>query len=91
MLYEVITGRGITWGMAHFINVTGQWSQMCSKLVRFDCDLSLDINDPQMKEHRVNHQPDVYLRQGLSNVITSYSIHYTKLYELRGGYIFISD
>ena len=59
MLYEVITG------MAHFINVSG-WSRMNSMLVRFDCDLSQDIHDDEMKEHRVNHSPDVYFKQGLS-------------------------
>ena len=59
-------GRGITWGMAHFINVTGEWDRFSSKLVRFDCDLSLDLHDPEMKKHRVVHQPDVYYRQGLS-------------------------
>ena len=59
-------GRGITWGMAHFINVTGDWDRFSSKLVRFDCDLSRDIHDPEMKKHRVVHQPDVYYRQGLS-------------------------
>lgn len=59
-------GRGITWGLAHFINVTGNWSKFSSKLVRFDCDLSQDLNDPEMKEPRVKHKPDVYFRQGLS-------------------------
>jgi len=59
-------GRGITWGMAHFINANNDWSKFCTKLVRFDCDLSLDLNDPEMKQHRVNHKPDVYYRQGLS-------------------------
>ena len=59
-------GRGITWGLAHFINVTGNWDAFSSKLVRFDCDLSRDIDDPEMKQHRVIHQPDVYYRQGLS-------------------------
>lgn len=59
-------GRGISWGLAHFINVTGDWSKFSSKLVRFDCDLSLDLDDPEMKKHRVNHRPDVYYRQGLS-------------------------
>ncbi|MFD2255475.1 glycoside hydrolase family 117 protein [Luteolibacter algae] len=58
-------GRGITWGLAHFINQGGK-GRNHSILVRFDCDLSLDVNDPQMKEHRVNHRPDVYYRQGLS-------------------------
>lgn len=59
-------GRGITWGMAHFINVTGDWDKFSSKLVRFDCDLSRDVHDPEMKKHRVVHQPDVYYRQALS-------------------------
>lgn len=59
-------GRGITWGMAHFINATGNWNKFCSILVRFDCDLSRDLHDPEMKQHRVVHQPDVYYRQGLS-------------------------
>ena len=60
-------GRGITWGMAHFINVTGDWDQFSSKLVRFDCDLSLDVHDPEMKKHRVIHKSDVYYHQGLSD------------------------
>lgn len=58
-------GRGITWGLAHFINQGGK-DKMHSILVRFDCDLSLDSHDPEMKRHRVNHDPDVYYRQGLS-------------------------
>lgn len=58
-------GRGITWGMAHFINVSG-WDTFHSMLVRFDCDLSQDIHDPEMKEHRVIHKPEVYYQQGLS-------------------------
>ena len=58
-------GRGITWGLAHFINIGGR-EKFHSMLVRFDCDLSLDIHDSEMKQHRVNHQPDVYYRQGLS-------------------------
>ena len=59
-------GRGITWGMAHFINAGNDWDKFYSKLVRFDCDLSRDLHDPQMKQHRVVHQTDVYYRQGLS-------------------------
>jgi hypothetical protein len=58
-------GRGISWGLAHFINVGGR-DTYHSMLVRFDCDLSQDLHDPEMKEHRVNHKPDVYYRQGLS-------------------------
>ncbi len=59
-------GRGITWGMAHFIALGGK-DRFHSMLVRFDCDLSLDLHDPEMKRHRVNHKPDVYFRQGLSD------------------------
>ncbi|WP_347840764.1 family 43 glycosylhydrolase [uncultured Draconibacterium sp.] len=59
-------GRGITWGTAHFINYNNDWNTFHSVLVRFDCDLSLDLHDPEMKQHRVNHAPDVYYRQGLS-------------------------
>ncbi|WP_345189807.1 glycoside hydrolase family 117 protein [Algibacter agarivorans] len=58
-------GRGITWGISHFINYT-TWSENHAILVRFDCDLSLDIDDPEMKKHHVYHRPDVYLSQGLS-------------------------
>ena len=57
-------GRGITWGLAHFINQGGK-GKTHAKLVRFDCDLSLDHSDHKMKEQRVVHQPDVYYRQGL--------------------------
>lgn len=58
-------GRGISWGLAHFIALGGK-GQFHSMLVRFDCDLSRDVHDPEMKKHRVNHKPDVYFRQGLS-------------------------
>ena len=59
-------GRGITWGLAHFIALGGN-EKFHSMLVRFDCDLSQDLHDPEMKMHRVNHKPDVYYRQGLSD------------------------
>lgn len=58
-------GRGITWGISHFINI-GTKDTFHSMLTRFDCDLSQDRHDPEMKEHRVNHKPDVYFRHGLS-------------------------
>lgn len=58
-------GRGITWGMAHFINLGGK-DKFHSMLVRFDCDLSQDLNDPEMKEHRVKHDTAVFFNQGLS-------------------------
>ena len=58
-------GRGITWGLCHFINA-GAWAKQHSIMARFDCDLSLDVHDPAMKQNRVWHKPDVYFRQGLS-------------------------
>jgi hypothetical protein len=58
-------GRGITWGMAHFINLGGK-GQFHSMLTRFDCDLSQDFNDPEMKEPRVNYTPEDYFKRSLS-------------------------
>jgi hypothetical protein len=34
--------------------------------VRFDCDLSLDVDDPAMKATGIRHNLDVYYRQGLN-------------------------
>lgn len=59
-------GRGITWGLSHFTNYT-KWSENHAILVRFDCDLSQDLNDPFMKKNHIYHRPDVYLRQGLNS------------------------
>ena len=60
-------GRGVTWGMAHFLNCNRkEKGRLCSKLVRFDCDLSLDVHDPAMKEPRVDYAPEVYYQHGLS-------------------------
>ncbi|PWJ37953.1 glycoside hydrolase family 117 protein [Sediminitomix flava] len=58
-------GRGITWGLSHFIGM-GERGKKHSMLVRFDCDLSRDIHDPQMKGHQVYHKPETYFKQGLS-------------------------
>ncbi|WP_343330532.1 glycoside hydrolase family 117 protein [Polaribacter staleyi] len=58
-------GRGITWGMAHFIALGGK-GQFHSMLTRFDCDLSQDLHDPEMKEPRVNYKPEDYFKRSLS-------------------------
>ncbi len=58
-------GRGITWGISHFTNAT-TWKENHAILARFDCDLSQDVHDPDMKRHHVYHRPDVYFRQGLN-------------------------
>lgn len=57
-------GRGITWGLCHFL-WNGQ-KRNYSKLSRFDCDLSLDLNDKQMKGQVFNIPQDVYMRNKLS-------------------------
>ncbi len=59
-------GRGITWGIAHLAPAFS-WQHKMSILMRFDCDLSLDVHDPEMKKHenfRLN--PEDYYKKGLS-------------------------
>ena len=58
-------GRGITWGMAHFIGIGGR-GKYHSILARFDCDLSQDMNDHEMKEPRVKYTPEDYFKRSLS-------------------------
>lgn len=58
-------GRGLTWGMCHFIN-RGTKDKDYSILSRFDCDLSLDVNDKQMKAQVVNLPYELYMKQGLT-------------------------
>jgi hypothetical protein len=61
-------GRGITWGLCHFRNLGGQPGEgkNHSILARFDCDLSLDVNDPQMKQTDIFNHPEIYFQFGLS-------------------------
>ena len=59
-------GRGITWGISHFTNYTGNWKNNHAILGRFDCDLSKDLDDPQMKRHKAYHPVAEYFRHGLS-------------------------
>lgn len=58
-------GRGITWGVSHFTNVNG-WKTNHAVLARFDCDLSQDLNDPNMKKNHTYHKPQHYYNQGLN-------------------------
>jgi hypothetical protein len=59
-------GRGITWGICHN-NWAGRGAGTNhSLLMRFDCDLSLDVDDPDMKRHGYTHQPEFYCQQGLN-------------------------
>ncbi|WP_152286490.1 glycoside hydrolase family 117 protein [Flavicella marina] len=58
-------GRGITWGISHFTAVNG-WSTNHSILTRFDCDLSQDLNDPDMKKSYMTYKPEHYYKHGLN-------------------------
>ncbi|MCM2374884.1 glycoside hydrolase family 117 protein [Aporhodopirellula aestuarii] len=58
-------GRGISWGLSHFTN-PGTWAKSHSILARFDCDLSLDVDDPAMKNTHVWLKPEIYFSQGLT-------------------------
>ncbi|APZ45558.1 glycoside hydrolase [Polaribacter reichenbachii] len=58
-------GRGITWGVSHLTNVT-EWSKNHAILLRFDCDLSLDVDDQQMKKSQYYRKPAFYYKHGLS-------------------------
>ncbi|MBA6316130.1 glycoside hydrolase family 117 protein [Cellulophaga baltica] len=58
-------GRGITWGISHFTSVNG-WDTNHAILTRFDCDLSLDVDDQGMKKAHVYHKPEFYYKQGLN-------------------------
>ncbi|WNJ19095.1 glycoside hydrolase [Pontibacter sp. G13] len=56
-------GKGFTWGMCHFINA-GTPNTRHSILARFDCDLSLDYDEPFFKKTHLWHSPEVYFKQG---------------------------
>ncbi|WP_017446952.1 glycoside hydrolase family 117 protein [Gayadomonas joobiniege] len=57
-------GRGVTWGISHFINFG---PKRHSELLRFDCDLSLDMHDPAFKSPNIWFKPEVYFNSlGLS-------------------------
>ena len=58
-------GRGITWGISHIKNATS-WDRNHAILLRFDCDLSQDVHDPEMKRHSYYYKPDFYYQHGLS-------------------------
>jgi hypothetical protein len=60
-------GRGFTWGLSHFINA-GTPGKGYSILGRFDCDLSLDYDEPAFKNTGVWHKPEVYFAQGMGSI-----------------------
>lgn len=60
-------GKGITWGISHAITA-GTKGKQHSILMRFDCDLSLDVDDQEMKTHSNiwHYKPSDYYEYGLS-------------------------
>lgn len=54
-------GKGITWGLCHNTQPRGY-----SILMRFDCDLSVDTHDPEMKKHKYTYSPEFHYEHGLS-------------------------
>ncbi|WPR73327.1 glycoside hydrolase [Algoriphagus sp. NG3] len=58
-------GKGITWGISHITNAT-DWEHNHAILLRFDCDLSLDVHDPEMKKHNYYYKPEFYYQHGLT-------------------------
>lgn len=59
-------GRGITWGISHFTNAASDWKRNHAILTRFDCDLSQDVNDIQMKGHYNKYSPEFHYKHRLS-------------------------
>ena len=61
-------GRGITWGLCHFRDLlkVGGNIQSYIMLARFYCDLSLDLDDPEMKESDIFNDPEINFKFGLS-------------------------
>lgn len=58
-------GRGITWGLSH-LPLINDWKKRHLVLTRFDCDLSRDIDDQEMKGHHVQYEPEFLYKRGLS-------------------------
>ncbi|MDI1338139.1 MAG: family 43 glycosylhydrolase [Lacunisphaera sp.] len=63
---DTTDGRGITWGIAHFTTAGESRATQHSILTRFDCDLSQDVNDPEMKKTDLSLRPEIYFSQTLS-------------------------
>lgn len=58
-------GKGITWGLSHFTNA-GTPATQHSMLARFDCDLSLDVHEPEWKSTHYDFKPEFYFKMGLT-------------------------
>ncbi|WP_448249648.1 glycoside hydrolase family 117 protein [Thalassotalea agariperforans] len=56
---------GLQWGMSHFSDKKDP-STKHSFLARFDCNLMLDVDNTEMKETDVIHDPNVFFAQSLT-------------------------
>ena len=54
-------GRGITWGLAHVMDKESGANN--SELIRFDCDLSLDVNRPIFKRNNLRFNKETYFQK----------------------------
>ena len=58
---DVGNGRGITWGLCH-INPDGGGAMNESILIRFDCDLSLDVDRDAFKRNNLRFKESTYFQ-----------------------------
>ncbi len=54
-------GRGITWGLCHVMDKKAGYS----RLMRFDCDLSLDVDRPHFKHNNLRFNQATYFQEGV--------------------------
>ena len=57
-------GRGITWGLMHMYAYTEEGVKY-TKLARFDCDLSLDVDRPNLKKNNLRLNEDTYFQKSI--------------------------
>ncbi len=57
-------GRGITWGICHINKYSSSTTH--SVMFRFDCDLSQDVHDPEMKINHIRPKYEDFMGQGLT-------------------------
>ena len=58
-------GRGFTWGLCHVKMIDPETGSQYSTLVRFDCDLSLDVDRPYFKQNNLRFNDRTYFQAGI--------------------------
>jgi len=58
-------GRGFTWGLSH-VNYKGSGVRNNCGLLRFDCDLSQDVDREIFKRNNIRFNIDTYLQNGIA-------------------------